>query len=192
MANFTSSAPPGSGIVFSTTTFKFSNFDLTHSSMEERFSVRRAQQHQLFQQRKQRPSFQNVLLTQTVAIATALSVNCLHVLLQSLTSLLLRPRLMNTKKCSFRDEIHRLLVPTVSPTLCGNVVSVFISCYILSFVVSGLQLTFHRLGNAPPSDSSTNLAQPVIHRTSDQLPCPTAREKFSSRLSVRQSCDTCS
>ena len=96
------------------------------------------------------------------------------------------------KKCSFRDEIHRLLVPTASPTLCGNVASVFISRFIPSFVASGLQLTFHRLGNAPPSDSSTNLAQPVIHQFFDQLPCLTAREKFSSRFSVRQSCDTCS
>ena len=134
------------------------------------------------------PSFQNVLLTQAAATATAPSVNCLHLHLKSLTSLLLRLRLMNTKTCSFRDEIHWLLVPTASPILRGNVASVFISRYILSFVAFGLQLTFHRLGNAPPSDSLkfTNLAQPAIHQTSDRLSSLSGREKFSSRLSVRQ------
>ena len=86
----------------------------------------------LFQQRKQRHSFQNVLLTPTVAIATALSVNCPHLLRQSLTSLRLRLRLMTSKRCSSRDETLQPLVQTASPTLCGNVASASIGRYTLS------------------------------------------------------------
>ena len=88
--------------------------------MAVKFSIQKVPKIHLFQQRKQRHSFQNVLLTPTVAIATALSVNCPHLLRQSLTSLRLRLRLMTSKRCSSRDETLQPLVQTASPTLCGK------------------------------------------------------------------------
>ena len=94
---------------------------------------------------EQRPSFQNVSLTQTAAIATAPSVNSLHLRLQSLTSLLLRLRLMNTKKCSFRGEILPLLVPTASQ-YCVETLPVFSSA-----------VTFYHLSQIWPNQRSIEL-----------------------------------
>ena len=160
--------------------------------MAVKFSIQKVPKIHLFQQKKQRHSFQNVLLTPTVAIATALSVNCPHLLRQSLTSLRLRLRLMTSKRCSSRDETLQPLVQTASPTLCGNVASASIGRYTLSSAEFGAQLTFLRLGSVLQSVYSINRAQRTIHPTSAQLPYQTAKAKCFSRLSARQSCGTCS